>query len=123
MLNSSVRPFILLSNDDGYQAPGLNFLIDVLRPIADIMVVAPSGARSGLAVPSPPRSPFSADSCMRKMDSTFIPAREVRWTVWKLAFNVLLDNYNRKPDLVVSGVNHGDNSSVNTFLFRHHGSS
>ena len=40
---------ILLSNDDGYLAPGINLLIDWLRPLADIIVVAPDGPRSGAA--------------------------------------------------------------------------
>ena len=35
------RPYILISNDDGVQARGINFLIETLRPIADLLVVAP----------------------------------------------------------------------------------
>lgn len=41
------RPLILISNDDGYQAKGINELIDMLRPLADLLVCAPDGARSG----------------------------------------------------------------------------
>ncbi|MBQ5910370.1 MAG: 5'/3'-nucleotidase SurE, partial [Bacteroidaceae bacterium] len=41
------RPYILISNDDGYTAPGINYLIDTLMPIADIIVVAPDSPRSG----------------------------------------------------------------------------
>ena len=41
------RPFILISNDDGYKAAGINTLIDTLHPMADLLVVAPGGGRSG----------------------------------------------------------------------------
>ena len=42
-----MRPLILISNDDGYTAKGINFLIETLRPHADIFVMAPDGPRSG----------------------------------------------------------------------------
>ena len=41
------RPLLLISNDDGYQAKGINSLIDMLKDIADIIVCAPDDARSG----------------------------------------------------------------------------
>lgn len=40
------RKLILISNDDGYSAKGINSLIDYIRDIADIIVCAPSGPRS-----------------------------------------------------------------------------
>ena len=43
------RPLILISNDDGYQAKGINALIDMLKPMADLVVCAPDGPRSGFA--------------------------------------------------------------------------
>ena len=43
------RPLILLSNDDGVEAKGINELIKALRPIGDLIVVAPDGPRSGSA--------------------------------------------------------------------------
>lgn len=115
MLNSSARPFILLSNDDGYQAPGINFLIDVLRPIADILVVAPSGARSGFGCAITTTQPIQCRLVHEEDGLDIYSCTGSPVDCVKLAFNVLLDNYGRKPDLVVSGVNHGDNSSVNTF--------
>ncbi len=44
-----MRPYILISNDDGYAAGGINFLVDVLRADYDILVVAPEGPRSGFS--------------------------------------------------------------------------
>ena len=47
--NERHEPLILLSNDDGVQAKGLNELMDMLSPLGDILVMAPDGARSGSA--------------------------------------------------------------------------
>ena len=43
------RPLILISNDDGYHAKGINSLVDMLADMADIVVCAPEAARSGFA--------------------------------------------------------------------------
>ena len=43
------RPFILISNDDGYEAKGIHCLVELIRDMADILVCAPDGARSGYA--------------------------------------------------------------------------
>ena len=48
MIMNSKTPLILISNDDGYQAPGINKLVDMLRPLdVKILVCAPDGPRSG----------------------------------------------------------------------------
>ena len=43
------KPLLLISNDDGYHAKGINSLIDMLSDLADIVVCAPESARSGFA--------------------------------------------------------------------------
>ena len=48
------RPLLLISNDDGYQAKGINCLIDMLKDIADILVCAPDGPAADTLVPSRP---------------------------------------------------------------------
>ena len=45
-----MRPYLLISNDDGVDAPGINFLIEALRPYADMLVMAPDSARSGFKI-------------------------------------------------------------------------
>lgn len=106
------RPLILISNDDGYQAKGINELVGMLSDIADILVCAPDSARSGFSCA------FSATTPLR-----LIKRREAEGVVvWssngtptdcvKLALSELLDG--RRPDMVVGGINHGDNASVNT---------
>ena len=41
------KPYLIISNDDGYTAGGINFLIETLRPLANLLVVAPDQPRSG----------------------------------------------------------------------------
>jgi 5'-nucleotidase len=106
------RPLILISNDDGFQAKGINQLVDMLRDMADILVCAPDSARSGFSCA------FSATTPLRLTKQHEEPGVQI-WSsngtptdCVKLALSQLL--HGRKPDLVVGGINHGDNASVNT---------
>ncbi|MFV0506742.1 MAG: 5'/3'-nucleotidase SurE [Bacteroidales bacterium] len=103
------RPLILVSNDDAYFAKGLQCLIACVQKFGDIVVVAPATPMSGkshsITSDFPLRATLVEDAnCLKfyKVDGT--PADCV-----KLALNQLLD---RRPDLVVAGINHGDNTSV-----------
>ncbi len=93
---------ILVSNDDGYLATGINVLTEALVEIADVVVVAPdrnrSAASNSLTVHSPLRVSKIADN-RYTVDGT--PSDCVH-----LALTGLLDD---EPDLVVSGINHGAN--------------
>jgi 5'-nucleotidase len=93
---------ILLSNDDGYQAPGLRALFDVLSPIAEITVVAPerdrSGASNSLTLEVPIRAHIEPNGFIR-VDGT--PTDCVH-----LAITGLLDE---EPDMVIAGINAGAN--------------
>jgi 5'-nucleotidase len=98
---------ILVSNDDGYLATGINALIDALEPIADVTVVAPdrnrSAASNSLTLARPLRVSEYAQK-RYKVDGT--PSDCVH-----LAVTGLLDE---EPDLVVSGINHGANLGDDT---------
>ena len=54
-----MKPYILISNDDGYQAPGIRYLIEILKPLARLIVVAPDGPRSGYACKITTKEPFT----------------------------------------------------------------
>lgn len=105
------RPLILISNDDGYQAKGINALVDMLRQRADIVVCAPDGPRSGYSCA------FSAELPLRLT----LHRKEPGLQVWscngtpidsvKMALGNILT---ARPDMVIGGINHGDNSSVNS---------
>ena len=105
------RPLILISNDDGWEAKGINVLVDMVRDLGDVLVCAPEGPRSGMS------NAFSATTPLRLYRRRQEPGVEV-WSCngtptdcVKLALAELCD---RKPDLVLGGINHGDNASVNT---------
>ena len=105
------RPLILISNDDGYQAKGINSLVDMLRTLADIVVCAPDGPRSGFSCA------FSAEIPLKLTLRRQEPGVEV-WSCNGTPVDCVkmaLDNIvSRRPDMVVGGINHGDNSSVNS---------
>lgn len=98
---------ILVSNDDGYLAQGINTLTDALEQVADIVVVAPdrnrSAASNSLTLHHPLRVSSYGDN-RYKVDGT--PSDCVH-----LAVTGLLDE---EPDLVVSGINHGANLGDDT---------
>ena len=105
------RPFILIANDDGYHSRGIRHLVDFVSTIGDVLVVAPESARSGYSCA------FSATDYLRLKPRHNMGNIEV-WSCSgtpvdcvKIALSQLCRN--RRPDLVLSGINHGDNSSVN----------
>lgn len=105
------KPFILISNDDGVQARGINFLIETLHPVADLLVVAPDGPRSGGACSITSAQPLRYSVLRQEPGLTVCSCTGTPVDCVKLALNVFRD---RRPDLVVGGINHGDNSSVNS---------
>ena len=109
---NSKKPLILVTNDDGINAPGIRFLIDIMNDFGDVVVVAPDSPQSGMGhaitinntlycepIVINKNEPQSEYSC------SGTPADCV-----KIAVNEILK---RKPDLCVSGINHGSNSSIN----------
>ncbi len=105
-----MRPLILISNDDGVQAKGLNELIAMIAPFADILVMAPDGPRSGAACAISSNMPLSYKVVKDEPGMRVCVCNGTPVDCVKLALEVFKD---RKPDLLVSGINHGDNSSVN----------
>ena len=93
---------ILLSNDDGYQAPGLQALATELASIADIHVVAPDRDRSGASNSLTLDNPIRA----RKADNGFTFVDGTPTDCVHLAITGLLES---EPDMVVSGINSGAN--------------
>jgi 5'-nucleotidase len=98
---------ILVSNDDGYLAPGIIALADALTPIAEIVVVAPDSNRSGSSnslTLDRPLSVYRADNGFYFVNGTPSDCVHVALT-GGLSF---------KPDLVVSGINQGQNMGDDT---------
>lgn len=104
------KPLILLSNDDGVAAKGIQELIKALRPVADLVVVAPSGPRSGASGAITSEVPLKCRMIRREPGLSVYECSGTPVDCVKLALHMIVP---RKPDLVVGGINHGDNSSVN----------
>ena len=104
------KPFLLLSNDDGFAAKGIQELIKVLRPMADLMVVAPSGPRSGASGSITSEHPLRCKKIESAPGFSLYSCTGTPVDCVKLALHDLVP---RTPDMVIGGINHGDNSSVN----------
>ncbi len=103
------RPLILVVNDDGIHAPGIRALIEVAKELGEVTVVAPNKPQSGMG------HAITLDSTLHlhKEKIAGVTAYSCSGTpadCVKIAVNKILD---RKPDLIVSGINHGSNSSIN----------
>jgi 5'-nucleotidase len=98
---------ILLSNDDGYFAPGLAALAEGLSKIAEIVVVAPERDRSGASNSLTLDRPL----IVRRSHNGFFYVNGTPTDCVHLAVTGLLDNL---PDMVVSGINHGPNMGDDT---------
>lgn len=105
------RPLILISNDDGYQAKGINCLIDMVRDMGDVVVCAPDAARSGFSCAFSATTPLVLTKRHEEEGVQVWSSNGTPVDCVKLALSELLE---RTPDLVLGGINHGDNSSVNT---------
>lgn len=104
------RPLILVSNDDGYTSKGISELIKFLRPLAELVVVAPDRPRSGTACAMTSGEPVHCALVHRHIGLEVYKCSGTPTDCIKLGLHALVG---RQPDLVVAGINHGDNSSVN----------
>ncbi len=109
-MSTDNRPVILVTNDDGITAPGIRNLIEAVKPLGDIIVVAPDSPQSGTGHAITIGDPL-------RLDKTDIYGDILAWQCSgtpvdcvKLARDKIL---HRKPDLCVSGINHGSNCSIN----------
>ena len=106
----SKRPLIVVTNDDGYSAKGLSELTSVMRKLGDVVVVSSEGPMSGMShavtIQTPLRVTLINDEPgFKEYRTNGTPVDCV-----KLAKHSLLDDM---PDLIVSGINHGSNASIN----------
>lgn len=106
----AIRPYLLISNDDGVTAPGIQFLVEALRPYADILVMAPDSARSGFSCSITSAQPITYKVLREEEGLTVCSCSGTPTDCVKMALNLFPD---RRPDLIIGGINHGDNSSVN----------
>ncbi len=105
----STRPLIMITNDDGYDSNGITVLSQIARSYGDVVVVAPhtnaSAKSHSLTVGMPLRAFLKRSEDIVVYACTGTPADCVKLGVEHLC--------PRRPDLVLSGINHGSNASIN----------
>lgn len=106
------RPLILVTNDDGITAPGIRNLIRIMNTFGDVYVVAPDSPQSGMGHAITINDTLFCNKVTIEKDA---PQYEYSCSgtpvdCVKIAVNEILK---RKPDLCVSGINHGSNASIN----------
>lgn len=107
------KPLILVTNDDGITAPGLRSLIQFASEIGDVVVVAPDSPQSGMGhaitinntLHATKMTAIEKDGALAEYSCSGTPADCV-----KMGLQELLDH---RPALVLSGINHGSNASIN----------
>lgn len=104
------RPVILVTNDDGYAARGINCLIDSLRGLGRIIVCAPDSPRSGFSASFTCTHPVDFSRLNDDGEVAIYSCSGTPVDCVKLALHRLFNE--RKPDLIVSGINHGGNESI-----------
>ena len=110
MSQSSQKPLILVSNDDGITAPGIRNLVDIMTEIGEVIVVAPNKPQSGMGHAITIGNSLRLDENDIYGDTLAYECSGTPADCIKLAKHYVLKD--RKPDLVVSGINHGSNSSI-----------
>ena len=99
----------LITNDDGVNARGLQTLIEIARPYGKLFVVAPDEGQSGMSHAITVKYPIRIKKIREEEDLVIYSSNGTPVDCVKLAISKLLD---RKPDMILSGVNHGSNSST-----------
>src|SRR6476661_3969594 len=103
------KPLILVTNDDGITAPGIRTLIDVMSELGTVVVVAPDKPQSAMGHAITINNTLYlnkisvADAPITEYSCSGTPVDCVKMAVAEIL--------HRKPDLCVSGINHGSNSS------------
>lgn len=104
------KPIILVTNDDGIFAPGLKFLVKVASKFGKVIVVAPDKPQSGMGHAITINSSLSINKTNYHDVEIEFSCSGTPVDCVKIAVNHILK---KKPDLVLSGINHGSNSSIN----------
>lgn len=107
----TTKPTILVVNDDGITAPGIKTLLEVMQEIGNVVVVAPDSPQSGMGHAITIGKPLRLDKVDLYEGVEMYKCSGTPVDCVKLAVNVVFKG--KKPDLCVSGINHGLNNSIN----------
>lgn len=107
----NIKPLILVTNDDGISAPGIRALISVMQELGDVVVVAPDSPQSAMGHAITINSTLHLSKI--STDKAKILEYSCSGTPVDCVKMAVAEILHRKPDLCVSGINHGSNSSIN----------
>jgi 5'-nucleotidase len=105
------KPTILIVNDDGITAPGIKALMETMAEIGRVVVVAPDSPQSGMGHAITIGKPLRLDKVKLYDGFETYSCSGTPVDCVKLAVNLIFKG--KKPDLCVSGINHGLNNSIN----------
>lgn len=104
------RPLILITNDDGYAAPGIHRLAEAVRHLGDVYVVSPTDPRSGQSAALTIGTPLRISEKESDIDGVrFFTVNGTPVDCVKLALHAIVP---RRPAVLFSGINHGSNSGT-----------
>ncbi|MDD5570751.1 MAG: 5'/3'-nucleotidase SurE [Bacteroidales bacterium] len=104
------KPLIFVTNDDGIDAKGLRIVIDIMREIGKVIVVAPDKSQSGMSHALTVNAPIRFKKIKEEKDYSEYKCTGTPVDCLKIALSQIMKC---KPDLIISGINHGSNSSIN----------
>lgn len=107
---SQKRPLILVTNDDGIQSKGIKSLIEAVMPFGDVVIVAPDKPQSGMGHAITVNDVLRLESSPLYENLNAYTCTGTPVDCVKLAIAEVIKG---KPDLLVSGINHGENSASN----------
>jgi len=105
------KPLILVTNDDSIVSPGIRTLIEIMKTIGDVVVVAPDSPQSAMGHAITLNNTLHIDKV--NLDKDLIHEYSCSGTPVDCVKMAVRELLKRKPDLCVSGINHGSNSSIN----------
>lgn len=107
---ASERPLILVTNDDGISAKGIATLIDVAKQFGEVLVIAPDKPQSGMGHAITVNKPLTLKEVdlyegVKAYSCSGTPVDCIKFAIYKVL--------NGRPDMIISGINHGSNCSIN----------
>lgn len=105
-----MKPYILISNDDGIEAAGVHRLVEWLSPLADIVCICPDAPRSGQSMAITVNDALRITRMDDFMGAEMYKVNGTPVDCVKLAMHRIAS---RQPDLIVAGINHGSNAAIN----------
>lgn len=104
------KPLILITNDDGINARGIFFLAEAVKEMGDVYIVAPDDAQSGQSSAMSINKPLRITSYPELNGIKVFSVNGTPVDCVKLALHAIVP---RRPDLLLSGINHGSNAGNN----------